>query len=339
MHLGFLPTRSLHRRPVVFAGLCLFLVSLAGCNQDAYDPELRYAVRTDWLVAPGTWEIQPKTFNLPGHLPVDQLRQTLQLPEKDVSRDQFALRPFVDKKLFDPQKLSAEIRTEYAKQLEAMFGTPANPKVGGFNAEVLKQVEDGLTGNSIVTTLDLSDSKLAAGSKLYRSQCLHCHGLEGNGRGPTGPWVNPPPRDYRQGTFKFTSSALDQGVRKPRREDLMHIVTTGIEGTSMPSFVILPLADREAIVSYVIHLSIRGEVEYLTMLDQFKDESRKVSMTIREDFKNPTLKDALEDNLAFVASKWVNAQKPDTAITPTAYSYGHDEKAFLDSAARGATVF
>ena len=41
---------------------------------------------------------------------------------------------------------------------------------------------------------------LAEGSKLYRQHCLHCHGLEGNGRGPTGYWVNPPPRDYRAST-------------------------------------------------------------------------------------------------------------------------------------------
>ena len=65
--------------------------------------------------------------------------------------------------------------------------------------------------------------------------------------------------------------------------------------------------EREAIISYVIHLSIRGEVEYLTMADQFKDEKLKVTMTLREDFKSPTVKDAMEDNLAFVASKWINA--------------------------------
>src|SRR5207244_3835487 len=135
-------------------------------------------------------------------------------------------------------------------------------------------------------------------------------------------------------------SGLDQGVRKPRREDLIHVVTAGIEGTSMPSFGLLKLDEREAIVSYVIHLSLRGEVEYLTMLDQVKDEKQKVTMTLREDtVKNPTLKDALEDNLALIASRWAAAQKPDTAITPTNYPYGQDDTAFLESAARGSKVF
>ena len=76
------------------------------------------------------------------------------------------------------------------------------------------------------------------------------------------------------------------------------------------------------------------------MLDQVKDEKQKVTMTLREDtVKNPTLKDALEDNLALIASRWAAAQKPDTAITPTNYPYGQDDTAFLESAARGSKVF
>jgi mono/diheme cytochrome c family protein len=169
---------------------------------------------------------------------------------------------------------------------------------------------------------------------------LHCHGLEGNGRGPTGVWLNPPPRDYRQAIFKFTSTNQDQGVRKTRRVDLLHIITSGIDGTSMPSFGLLSLAEREALASYVIHLSLRGEVEYLTMLDQVKNESQKLTMTLREDsVKNPTVKDALEDNLALAASRWHDAQKPDTAIVPPAYPYGTDDESFITSAARGGKVF
>jgi mono/diheme cytochrome c family protein len=346
MHSGPIRTRIFRRQITTRALLGAALLGIVGCTPDAYDPELRYSVRTDWVVGPGTWEIQPNAFNLPGRLPMDQLRETLNKPENEVSADQLALRPYVGKKIFDPQKIPADMRADYAKNLDAMFGTPANPKVSGFNADVLKLAADALsldkealTADTIIKTLNLREETLAAGSKLYRAQCLHCHGLEGNGRGPTGLWVNPPPRDYRQGTFKFTSSNLDQGVRKPRREDLLHVVNGGIEGTSMPSFTILKPEEREAIVSYVIHLSMRGEAEYLTMADQFKDEKLKYSMTLREDLKNPTVKDALEDNLALAAGRWVVAQKPDTAIIPTAYTLGKDEKSFLESAARGAKVF
>src|SRR6185369_16837687 len=103
---------------------------------------------------------------------------------------------------------------------------------------------------------------LKEGGKLYRRQCLHCHGMEGNGRGPTGYWVSPHPRDYRQGIFKFTSSTQDLGERKPRRDDLLHVIAHGIEGSSMPSFAMYPREDQEKLASYVMHLSLRGEVEY-----------------------------------------------------------------------------
>src|SRR5206468_4641119 len=134
------------------------------------------------------------------------------------------------------------------------------PKVT-VNPKALKKIDDALKTDPILAELQLSPEKLAAGSVAYRKQCLHCHGLEGNGRGPTGHWVNPPPRDYRQGVFKFTSSSQDQNERKPRREDLLHVLTTGIEGTSMPSFGLLARTDLEALASYVIFLSLRGEAE------------------------------------------------------------------------------
>lgn len=351
MSPGHSPTRWISRwLPVaLLAG-----VGVVGCNRDAYDPALSYPVRADWLVATGSWDIQPVRFTLPGYLPLDMLRHTLKLLPADlkaesakertkevheVGPDQFALREQIGKRLFDPMKLPAETRTEYGKQLTAMFGTPRNPKVTGLNADALKAIDESLTAEAVTKTLELGEDRLALGSQLYRSQCLHCHGLEGNGRGPTGFWVNPPPRDYRQGIFKFTSTGLEQGVRKPRRADLMRIVTTGIEGTSMPSFGLLSQSDREAIVSYVIHLSLRGETEYQTMFDQLKEENLKMNLR-DEAIKNPTVKDALEDNLALAASRWINSQKADAEIIPAAYPYpNNDDAAFLQSAARGAKVF
>lgn len=352
MRRGLFPTRSI---PKWLVASTLLAAGIVGCNRDAYDPALTYPVRTDWIVATGAWDIQPVRFTLPGYLPLDMLRHTLKLLPADlkaesakertkevreVGPDQFALREQIGKRLFDPTKLSAETRKEYGTQLEAMFGTPLKPKVSGLNADALKAVDESLTAETVLKTLQLGDDRLALGSKLYRSQCLHCHGLEGNGRGPTGFWVNPQPRDYRQGIFKFTSTSLDQGVRKPRRADLMRILTTGIEGTSMPSFGLLSETEREAIVSYVIHLSLRGEAEYQTMFDQLKDENQKFTMNLRDEaIKNPTVKDALEDNLALAASRWINSQKPDAAITPTAYPYANDDAGFMQSAARGAKVF
>jgi hypothetical protein len=80
--------------------------------------------------------------------------------------------------------------------------------------------------------------------------------------------VHPHPRDYRSGLFKFISSDTPEGVqRKPRRDDLYRILNQGIDGTSMPSFGLLPEEEKEYLAGYVMHLSIRGETEMQTMTD------------------------------------------------------------------------
>ncbi|MGL6096886.1 MAG: cytochrome c, partial [Fimbriiglobus sp.] len=97
------------------------------------------------------------------------------------------------------------------------------------------------------------------GSVLYRRSCSQCHGLTGDGRGPTGPWLYPHPRDFRQGVFK--ASANTPGG-KPRPADLKRVIKYGVPGTSMPVFDLLPDADVDAIAAYVQHLSVRGEAEF-----------------------------------------------------------------------------
>ena len=59
----------------------------------------------------------------------------------------------------------------------------------------------------------------------------------------------------------------EKGVRRPRRDDLIRTLSKGIDGTSMPAFGLLPLKEIEQLASYVVHLSIRGEVE--EMCQQF----------------------------------------------------------------------
>lgn len=111
---------------------------------------------------------------------------------------------------------------------------------------------------------------LKHGRKLYARHCQHCHGISGDGDGPTAKYLNPRPRDYRQGKFKFTSTAGPAG--KATRDDLQRIVGQGIPGTYMPAFVpMLKQGELTAIVEYVRWLALRGEVEG-QLLTQFKEE-------------------------------------------------------------------
>ena len=96
------------------------------------------------------------------------------------------------------QQLPREQQQEVANILEAMYGTPDEPFV----------LAD--------TRLDIKKIRMAAGpvqsdqfgneTGLYRRHCGHCHGTTGDGLGPTALLLNPYPRDYRQGKFKFKST-------------------------------------------------------------------------------------------------------------------------------------
>ena len=52
---------------------------------------------------------------------------------------------------------------------------------------------------------------------LFRRHCVTCHGISGDGAGPSAAVLVPYPRDYRDGLFKYTSTA---GGAKPVRADL-----------------------------------------------------------------------------------------------------------------------
>ncbi len=137
------------------------------------------------------------------------------------------------------------------------FGTPALPITPLLAGLDLKEKETELR-------------RLRHGRDLYIQQCEQCHGVSGDGNGPAAVYMYPRPRDYRAGIFKFTTTPYGA---KPRRDDLLSTVERGVSGTSMPSFRLLPKADREAIVDYVLLLTHRGEVETRLALEaEFEEE-------------------------------------------------------------------
>jgi mono/diheme cytochrome c family protein len=110
---------------------------------------------------------------------------------------------------------------------------------------------------------------LRESAEMYRTQCMHCHGVSGGGDGTTAPYLNPRPRDYRKGIFKFTSVA---DKAKPTRADVFRILGEGIYTTAMPSFRRFSDAQLHGLVDYVRLLAIRGRVEELVALDYDPDE-------------------------------------------------------------------
>ena len=86
------------------------------------------------------------------------------------------------------------------------------------------------------------------GKTVYLKACAVCHGEAGNGKGPLAEVLNPKPRDFTSGKFKFRST---NSSSLPTDSDLFRTITRGIPGTSMPSFSFLPYEDRFAILHFI----------------------------------------------------------------------------------------
>jgi mono/diheme cytochrome c family protein len=181
----------------------------------------------------------------------------------------------------DTLDLPEKHKRQIAEYLAMFHGTPANPRMAEPDeAAVEKAVEaqeaaaeesDEPAGDAEPVASRTAAPQVAGGDRpgfermhlqlgreVYTAQCAGCHGTTGDGKGPAGAHLNPPPRDYRNGVFKFTSTPRGS---KPRREDLRRILKYGAKGTSMPAFRFLPEEEREAVIDYVMVLASRGELE------------------------------------------------------------------------------
>ncbi len=118
-------------------------------------------------------------------------------------------------------------------------------------------------------------------AEMYRQQCMHCHGVNGGGDGPTAEFLNPLPRDYRKGVFKFTAV---KDKARPRRADLFRILAEGVKGTAMPPFRRFSDAEINGLVDYVRLLAIRGELESLTVLNIIDSEGKLIPATLEETY-------------------------------------------------------
>ena len=71
------------------------------------------------------------------------------------------------------------------------------------------------------------------GQEIYFRRCSFCHGLLGDGEGPAAEFLDPRPRDFTLGTFKFRTT---QSGELPTDADLFRTVSRGLPGTGMQAF-------------------------------------------------------------------------------------------------------
>ncbi len=177
----------------------------------------------------------------------------------DVPIDSFEANRIFAKRLELNEGIELEpLRDELDGLLVELFGSPDLPQWPQWLND-----DPGLTGLISLERLQRAAGAVRSDENdvhfgLYREHCILCHGIAGNGLGATSRLLNPYPRDFRVGKFKFKSTPLGS---RPTRDDLARLLRDGIPGTSMPAFRLLPEDDLQALIDYVIYLSIRGEVE------------------------------------------------------------------------------
>jgi mono/diheme cytochrome c family protein len=215
-----------------------------------------------------------------------------------------------------------------ANILAAMFGTPDEPfalRETGLNQRMLTMAAGPVQSND-----------LGAKRGLYRRHCAHCHGISGDGRGPTAGILNPYPRDYRSGVFKFKSTYT---AAQPTNEDLRKTLHDGIPGTAMPAFALLPPDEIDALVEYVKYLSMRGQVE--TALERHVFDLGLGPDDPLDPANDAELKDVLmNDLLATVVQGWQEAGQniivPEDSAIPQA---DRTSQQIAESAAKGRELF
>ena len=218
--------------------------------------------------------------------------------------------------------------------LDAMFGTPDAPFA------------------LPATGLDLRELKMAAGPVwseetggkhgLYRRHCAHCHGISGDGRGPTAMILDPYPRDYRPGVFKFKST---YNPSQPTDADLRAVLHDGVPGTAMPAFAPMLAPDEiDALVEYVKYLSMRGQME-TSLIQYVRDEIDYDPLTGEGDPLDPANdEDQRDDILAIleddVLAGWQEAA--DNVVLPEDEEIPPDERSpdqIAASTANGRELF
>lgn len=110
-----------------------------------------------------------------------------------------------------------------------------------------------VTGPSLVLGgVEVGAHVLARGESVYRQRCVLCHGDLGDGQGPIGRRLTPPPRDLRKGEYKFAPDP--QAL--PDDAYFHRILIEGIPNTMMQPWG-LDHDDRHAVIQHIKSLSPR----------------------------------------------------------------------------------
>lgn len=103
---------------------------------------------------------------------------------------------------------------------------------------------------SIADDVDWAAGSATRGERVYERYCATCHGITGDGNGPTAyRYPEYQPRDLTSGNYRFRTTASGY---LPTPADLARTIRVGLPGTSMPAWQ--GLLDDRAIADVVTYI-------------------------------------------------------------------------------------
>jgi cytochrome c oxidase cbb3-type subunit 2 len=109
-----------------------------------------------------------------------------------------------------------------------------------------------------VMSIPQTDDQVTRGKAVYERRCIGCHGAKGDGNGPAATFLDPRPRNFTIGAFKFRTTPSGS---LPTDGDLYRTLTRGVRWTAMPTWHELPEKDRISVIAFIKTLSTRWKDE------------------------------------------------------------------------------
>jgi cytochrome c oxidase cbb3-type subunit I/II len=141
---------------------------------------------------------------------------------------------------------------------EELRGLVAYTQKLGANRGAWREAFEPQAVSVSVMTLPNTPEQAARGKLVYERRCVGCHGDKGDGNGPAATFLDPRPRNFTLGSFKFRTTPSGS---LPTDGDLYRTLTRGVRWTAMPTWHELPEKDRIAVIAYIKTFSPRWQEE------------------------------------------------------------------------------
>lgn len=104
-----------------------------------------------------------------------------------------------------------------------------------------------------------SEETRTSGQRTYELYCIGCHGADGMGNGEAASFLNPSPRNFVNGEYKYFH--FSEAGPLPSDDSLKITVRNGLPGSAMPAFPLLTDQEIQDVVTYIKNMREGGWTE------------------------------------------------------------------------------